>query len=416
MSHLLMIESWIEGSGRLLPPLLRSLGHTYTFVTRKPEHYQNPLHNEEHEVFRFADSVLVTETNDISSIINTVKPYQFDGVITVCDYYIEIVRKVAEVLNLPCPFPMNVKNVRDKHRMREALDNAGLDNPKYFLAKDLSEVKDSARNLNYSLVMKPVDLASSAFVRLIKTDNQLEDAFKSLEAFPLNFRDQPRNLSYLLEEYMEGDEVSVESVSYNGETTIIGITDKSITGTPYFIENGHMFPAKLTNENEFEIKEFVRKALDAVQFNYGIAHTEVKITSKGPRIVEINPRISGNYIVELIEEVTGINMLKVFIDLSLGLKPNLNKKKKDTVSAAIMFMVPSQAGKILNIKGTENLEKDPNILRFKIEDAIGKKISKPIDNACYLGHVVTIDQKGLNARNYAESALNNIQFTFETGR
>ena len=103
-------------------------------------------------------------------------------------------------------------------------------------------IRDS---LGYPLVLKPVDLASSAFVRLIRNEEDLQDAFKDLEAFPRNFRDQERDCTYLLEEYMVGNEVSVEAVSFAGETKIIGITQKSLMGDPYFVENGHMFQADL---------------------------------------------------------------------------------------------------------------------------------------------------------------------------
>ncbi|WP_199728621.1 ATP-grasp domain-containing protein [Cohnella faecalis] len=271
MAHLLMIESWVGASGNLLPPLLHSLGHTYTFVTRKPEHYQSAHSTEKHPVVRYADSVLVAETNDSAGLIKLLQPYRFDGVITVCDYYIEIAREVAKAFSLPCPFPDEVKTVRQKHLMRQALDRAGLANPSYRLAHSLPEAEEAAAAIGYPLVLKPVDLASSAFVSLIRNEKELQDGYEALEAFPLNFRDQERDCTYLLEEYMSGEEVSVESVSYYGETAVLGVTDKSVTGTPYFIENGHMFPAKLSDEARTEVTQFVRDALKAVGFDHGIA-------------------------------------------------------------------------------------------------------------------------------------------------
>lgn len=233
MAHLLMIESWVGASGNLLPPLLKSLGHTYTFVTRKLEHYQSAIRPEKHPVVQHADSVLVTETNDYASLIEFLRPYSFDGVITVCDYYIDAVREVAKAFDLPCPFPETVNTVRHKHLMRQALDRAGLANPKYRLARSLEAAELAAEEIGYPLVIKPVDLASSAFVSFIQNKNELQDAYQALEDFPLNFRDQERDSICLIEEFIEGDEVSVESVSFNGEITILGITDKSITGTPF---------------------------------------------------------------------------------------------------------------------------------------------------------------------------------------
>ncbi|CAH1195339.1 D-alanine--D-alanine ligase [Paenibacillus plantiphilus] len=413
MSHLLMIESWVGASGNLLPPLLKSLGHSYTFVTRKPQHYQSPLSTEQHPVIRHADSVLVTETNDIPGLIEFLRPYRFDGVITVCDYYIDVVREVARAYNLPCPFPDAVKNVRQKHLMRQALDRAGLANPGYRLASSWTETEEAAAAIGYPLVLKPVDLASSAFVSLIQNEKELRDAYEALEAFPLNFRDQARDCTYLLEEYMRGEEVSVESVSCNGEITILGITDKSITGTPYFIENGHMFPAKLNDDIYAEVTQFVRNALEAVGFDHGIAHTEVKLTAAGPRIVEINPRTAGNYIVELIERVTDIDLLHAFVDLSIGEQPVLTAKDSGIASAAVMFLVPPRGGTITRIEGIESLQSDEHVVRCKIEDCAGKSVETPIDNACYLGHIIAQDTEGLNARDYAEQALARITLSFE---
>lgn len=412
MSHLLMIESWVGASGNLLPPLLKSMGHTYTFVTRKPSHYQNPLSTEKHAVFRYAANVIETETNDLETLLSAVKGERYDGVITVCDYYIETVCSVAEALGLPCPFSKDVKKVRQKHFMRRYIDGAGLPNVNYRLAQTWDEVKDSAKEIGYPLVMKPVDLASSAFVKLIQSEDDLHQAFNQLASFPLNFRDQPRDCTYLLEEFLDGAEVSVESVSYGGEIHIIGITDKSITGTPYFIENGHMFPADLPDPVFKETTEYVKAVLKAVGYHHGIGHTEIKLTKNGPRIVEINPRTAGNYIVELVERVTGINLLRVFIQLSLGQKPSMNKEQRTAKSAAIMFYVPSRGGKIRSVSGEEKLKADPHVVRYKIEDCAGKTIDKPIDNACYLGHFITEDPDGNHARKYAEEALKNMEVLF----
>lgn len=413
MAHLLMIESWVGISGNLLIPLLKSLGHTYTFVTRKPEHYQNALATEKHMVFRYAESVIVTETNDVSNLIEVLRPYHFDGVITVCDYYIEIVRKVAEAFHLPCPFSAKVKTVRQKHLLRLAIDNAGLANPKYRIAHDWEEVKHAASDIGFPIVLKPVDLDSSAFVRLVQDVDDLKNAYEELENFPLNFRDQKRVSAYLIEEYMIGDEVSVESVSYHGKTTIIGVTDKSVTGKPYFIEDGHMFPAKLDDSITNELTQYVKNVLEAVGYDHGIGHTEVKLTAGGPRIVEINPRTPGNYIVELIESVTDVNLLKAFIDLSIDKEPQVDICNKRVASTAIKFLVPSRGGKISEIQGTELLKTDSHIARYHIEDCVGKIIDSPIDNVCYLGYIITQDIEGREARQYAENAIKHISIVFD---
>lgn len=413
MAHLLMVESWVGASGRMLPPLLKSLGHTYTFATRNPKHYDNSFSEEKHPVFQYANEVVIVETNDIEELKNKFISCKFDGIITVCDYYIELVKELSEILKIPCPFPKNVKNIRRKDKLREIINVSNLPNPKYKLASNLNEIKEFAKVNGFPFVLKPADLASSAFVRIIRNETDMEDAYLKLKDFPLNFRKQERDDIILLEEYMDGPEFSVESVSFNGDIKIIGITDKSLTGDPYFIENGHMFPADLSAENKNSIENFVLDVLKAVEFDNGLAHTEVKLTKNGPRIVEINPRNGGNYIVELVELVTGVNLLENFIDIAIGRKPNTTILEKNIKSAASIFIVPSEEGTIESIFGIENLKNEKNLVRYSIENCIGKYIDKPIDNACYLGHFIVKDENGLKARSYAEEILKTIKFNMK---
>ncbi|WP_172251505.1 ATP-grasp domain-containing protein [Saccharibacillus deserti] len=407
-----MIESWVGASGNLLPPLLKEKGHTYSFVTRKPLHYGEGGSQPLHPVLANAEEVLVTETNDTAGLIGFLRSYSFDGVITVCDYYIDTVREVARAFSLPCPFPDTVEHVRNKYRMREALDQAGLSNPPYRITRDWEETKAAAEQIGYPLVAKPVDLASSAFVNLIRDVEELHKAHTALEGFPLNFRDQERDRRLLLEAFMSGSEVSVESVCCAGQIHTLGITDKSVTGTPYFIENGHMFPANLNEETAEEVRLFVERALRAVGFDHGIAHTEVMLTADGPRIVEINPRTAGNYIVELVHHVTGLDLLDVFADLALGREPVLDTRNSGIQSAAIAFLVPPGEGTIARMEGLEELADDERITRFRFVDCEQRFVEAPIDNACYLGHVVAVDREGRQSRQYAEDALSRIRLHY----
>lgn len=413
MAHLLMIDSWVGGNGVILPHLLKKLGHTYTFVTRNKAHYHSDFRTEEHAVIKYADTILEADTNDTDAVLSALPHTNYDGVITTCDYYIKTVSEVATRLNLPCPFPKSVEVVRHKQKMRQALDCAGVPNAEYQLAYNWEEVVKAANAIGYPLVLKPVDLASSAFVRMIRSQNDLQDAFKDLEAFPRNFRDQERDCTYLLEEYLVGNEVSVETVSFAGKTKIIGITQKSLMGDPYFLENGHMFQADLTEDVRLDICQYVESALQAVGYDYGISHTEVKLTKNGPRIVEINPRTAGGYIVELIEIVYGVNILRAFVDLSIGKEPNVETVETGITSASVMFLISSRGGKILSVEGCETLKDDASIVAYEFEDCKNRIVGPPIDNASRLGRVIAVDKTGYRAMDYARDALSRIKLIFE---
>ncbi|SDZ24221.1 Biotin carboxylase [Lysobacter sp. yr284] len=409
MAHLLMIESWVGGTGRIFPPAIARLGHRYTFVTRNRGHYQDPRSREIHPVIEHADNVLSFDTNDVPALVEFLRAQhqalEFDGVVTICDYYIGTVAEVAQALNLPQAFSDNVVMERRKDLVREAIERAFLPNPKFAVVGEWDAVRREAQRIGYPLIVKPTDLASSAFVKLVRDEDQLRESFDALAAFPRNFREQARVPLLLLEEYMDGEEVSVEACTYRGQTTVIGITDKSVTGFPYFIEDGHMFPARLEPALAQSVEALVRGALAAVGHDHGLSHTEVKLTSKGPRIVEINPRPGGNYIAELIQRVTGIDLLDAQIELALGREPDLRRRDTGVASAAIKFLVPPRAGRALALDGAAALDADPRVARYSLAAVAGTEVSAPIDNACYLGHVVATDPDGPHARVHAERAV-----------
>ena len=122
----------------------------------------------------------------------------------------------------------------------------------------------------------------------------------------------------LLEEVLTGTEVSVEAVTVDGRTTVVGITDKSVAGPPAFVESGHMFPAGLPPTWPPRSPTSPSTPWPPSGSRHGLSHTEVMVTPAGPRLVELNPRQGGGYIFDLVHLVTGTHPLRLLVDLALG--------------------------------------------------------------------------------------------------
>ncbi|BFO16152.1 hypothetical protein SHKM778_25400 [Streptomyces sp. KM77-8] len=194
--------------------------------------------------------------------------------------------------------------------------------PRFAVHEEAAELVRAAREIGYPLVVKPVDLCAGMFVRRVDDEEQLAAAVGALAGFPVNARGQRRVPAVLLEELLDGPEVSVETVSHAGAVHVIGVTDKSVGGAPAFIETGHMFPAALSAADADAAEQTALGALKALGLTDGVvAHTEIKLTSAGPRVVEVNPRPAGNRITELVRHVTGIDLAAAFVDVSLGRAP-----------------------------------------------------------------------------------------------
>ncbi|WP_181449643.1 ATP-grasp domain-containing protein [Streptomyces cyaneus] len=408
MAHLLVVESWVGSMSRLLPRAIREGGHEFTFLTRDLHHYlRSAPEGTAHPLLGFRNAI-TAETNDIDALLPEVERLHsvlgFDGVVTSCDYYLPTVARIAGHLGLPGPGPEAVENACRKDATRRVLADAGLPGPRFAVHEEWADLARAAKEIGYPLVVKPVDLCAGMYVRRVDDEAQLAEAVRALAAFPVNARGQRRTSAVLLEELLDGPEVSVETVSHGGAVHLIGVTDKSIGGAPAFIETGHMFPAALPLADIDAAEQTTLGALKALGLTDGVvAHTEIKLTSAGPRVVEVNPRPAGNRITELVRHVTGIDLAAAFVDVALGRQPDLRRTDTGLRSAAIGFLVPDRAGTLEALDGNQ-LADDPSVLEVQLAEP-GKAVKAAGSNNEYLGHVMAGDPDGPGARDRVEDLL-----------
>ncbi|WP_246203351.1 ATP-grasp domain-containing protein [Streptomyces tailanensis] len=349
MAHLLVVESWVGSMSRLLPRAIREGGHEFTFLTRDLHHYLRSAPEGTAHPLLGARNVVTADTNDTETLLPEVARLHsvlgFDGVISSCDYYLPTVARIAGHLGLPGPGPEAVHDACRKDATRRVLADAGVPGPRFALHEEWADLARAAREIGYPLVVKPVDLCAGMYVRRVEDEAELAAAVWALADFPLNARGQRRVPAVLLEELLTGPEVSVETVSYAGAVQVVGVTDKSIGGAPAFIETGHMFPAALTAADRGAAEQTALSALKALGLTDGVvAHTEIKLTPAGPRVVEVNPRPAGNRITELIRHVTGIDLAAAAVEVALGREPDLRRRETGLRSAAVGFLVPETSG------------------------------------------------------------------------
>ncbi|GAA3465022.1 ATP-grasp domain-containing protein [Saccharothrix longispora] len=400
MGHLLMIESWVGAMSSLLPRAINETGHRFTFLTRDLQHYLRSAPAHPHPLLA-ADNVLTAETNDVPALLDHVARLhdvlRFDGVVSSCDYYLSTVARVAHHLGLPGPDPLAVERAYRKDLTRAALRDAGVPGPRFALAEDWPATAEAASDLGYPLVVKPVDLCAGMHVRRVADEAELREAFAALEAFPVNARNQPRVRTVLLEELLTGPEVSVETVTVDGVTHVVGVTDKSVAGEPWFVESGHMFPAELPTDGAEAVAV---AAIAALGLDRGVAHTEVKLTSDGPKLIEVNPRPAGNQITELVRRTTGIDLPAAYAQLAVGERPDLRPVDTGVRSAAISFLLPPRRGLLAGVDGAEALSA-PDVAQWSVKPP-GHRVGDPTSNNSYLGHVMVTDPTGPGARARAE--------------
>ena len=220
-----------------------------------------------------------------------------------------------------------------------------------------------------------------------------------------------RSGDLVVEEYLEGPEVSVETLSLDGECHVIQITDKMTTGAPYFVETGHSQPSMLPADIQLKIMEVAVAANRSIGIENGPSHTEIKVTSEGPKIIELGARLGGdNITTHLVPLSTGVNMVECCIKIALGETPDY--KTKHYKASAIRYL-ESKEGVIQKIEGVQNAGKIEGIKQISIVHGVGEHIKQVRSSVDRIGFVIAQADSAVEAMKKCENAIKEIGITYE---
>ena len=190
-----------------------------------------------------------------------------------------------------------------------------------------------ADDLNYPIIVKPIDRSGSRGITKVLNKESLEKAVLfSIKESIIG--------SAVIEEFVEGVEVSVEGVSWKGKHTILTITDKITTNAPHFVELEHHQPSLLPKEIKDRIVDITINALKSVQIEYGASHSEFKITNSGEiYAIEVGARMGGDFIgSHLVELSTGYDYIKGVIDIALNKFIEPENHNQDSSYSGVYFL------------------------------------------------------------------------------
>jgi biotin carboxylase len=245
-------------------------------------------------------------------ILSICREKQIDGICTIAsDVAAPTVAFVAENLGLIGNSYEVARRANNKYLMRLAFSVAGIPCPAYNKITSFEQLNTEAFRL--PLIVKPTDRSGSLGITKVEKFEDLHNAVET--ALQCSFKHEA-----IVEEYVEGREISVEFISYQGKHYPLQITDKVTTESPHFVELEHHQPAQLTSEQYNDIYILTKSALDALGVTNGASHSEYKITADGRiYVMEIGARMGGDFIgSDLVRLSTGYDYLKGVIEVALG--------------------------------------------------------------------------------------------------
>ena len=350
----------------------------------------------------------VISTIDIPAVVECAKKHNIDGVMTLAsDMPMRTVSAVAKELNLVGINEETAMKATNKACMREALRLFNVPIPTFYRVSSREEYDTAVSKFSASFIVKPADNSGSRGIVKVSDVKNYDAIFEAYEYS----KSSSRNGEVLVEEYMEGPEVSVETLTVNGECHIIQITDKMTTGAPHFVEMGHTQPSQLGDEIKQRIIEVTKLANKAIGITDGPSHTEIIVTQDGPKIVELGARLGGDCITtHLVPFSTGLDMVECCIKIALGEKVDIGTKV--TKGSAIRYFA-CKGGKLKKISGIDEAKLIEGVKQISIICDIGDIVSEITSSSDRIGFVIAQGMNAVDASKKCETALEMIHITTE---
>jgi biotin carboxylase len=303
---------------------------------------------------------IIVDLSSPSAIIDAVRSRggreRFAGVVTYHEFLVESAAMLAADLGWPSNDVACARRCRDKHLMRQAFEQHGVPSALSRSVSSLGEAREAIQQIGLPAVFKPVALAGSIGVMKVERQEDVQKAYEVAAGASvpgINFKNAQSTV--LVEEFLSGPEISVESVVVNGKIHTVAITRKQVGFDPYFEEIGHVVAPNEPMPEESVIRDVANRAHCALGIRFGISHAELRLTPSGPRMIEVGARLGGDLIPLLVRMATGIDLAQVAAEVACGIEPLLAPAKQSC--AAIRFIYPPEDCRVVASDNGFNREK-----------------------------------------------------------
>ena len=338
---------------------------------------------------------------DYDGTCAVVEKYGIDAIVTAAtDKPLVMMARIAEKYHFPFYSVETAQWSTDKFQMKQRFMEGGVPCAKGRLVKSADEVED----FEYPVIVKPRDNSGSRGVKLCRSKEELEVSLgEALEVSRLD--------TVLVEEFIEGQEYSIEALHYNDlshspfvvsgnepiangqkpkvKSKVIQFTEKKTTEFPYNVELGHIQPANISEENKQKIREFITKIGNALNFENCPSHTELKINDRGIFVIETSPRLGGDYITSTLTPLsTGINMEDELLKIALG--EQINPQPEQIQFSGVRFFAFEEGSAIKHVPDVEFVKNWPHVVDFSFNLQKGEKVHQITSSLNRYGHITLI--------------------------
>ena len=330
-------------------------------------------------------------------------------VIPALEYSVVAAAVLAEHLGVPGAGSSAARVFTDKIELRRVAAKAGIPGPRFAEVRNAYELSGAVAAVSPSgndLVLKPANRAGSIGVEVFSPSADLDAAWARMTMATDAQLVPDRELSwrYLVEERMEGVEVSVECLVVNGVVHFVNFTDKITADGAHPVELGHVVPGPLAEPHRDHLVDLMERLIHATGFCTGILHAEWFLTASGPGLVECAARIPGDRITDLISHAYEQEFLPEYLTVLRGNRPRMRQKPR--CASAIRFL-QSPPGQVLSVLGLDRAASLPGVQAVNCSVVEGQRIQTLRSSWDRVGSVLATgadaDEALRNATTAAES-------------
>jgi biotin carboxylase len=324
------------------------------------------------------------------------------------EYSVETAAHLAAKLGLRGLDPATVGALRDKLRMQRTLGPLGTSTG--VLVDPADDGTGASAGLRFPAVVKPVDGCGSLMVRRVESAEQLRAELAVIRRAPVDDMGKQVGAEVLVEPYIDGPEFSVEGNVADGRVTVAAVTEKWLSPEPHFVELGHAVEARLDAAERALLADTAVKAVEALGVNVGAFHAEVRLSTRGPVVIEVAARLGGDLIPDLVARVHGRDLYEATVRAFAGLPiPELESEQEhDTpvplrarVAAVRFFAVDREIRMLADPQRiTAEIARIPGCEQVALHAVTGQILRPATDFRQRFGHaLITADDRDeLDAR------------------
>jgi len=269
-------------------------------------------------------------TDPAAVLIATAPVGEVEGVVNCSESCLRSQAALVQRHGVPGIDPATAALCRDKRLMMERFAAAGVPIGRREVVSDIAEIPAAAREIGCPGVLKPSTGVASLFTVRYDSEADLDRWFSEFHAAASDHHSAAiREMEgrWLVEEYLDGPGFSVESVTLDGETTHVAVCRKGEMAKPFFLETGHTCTAPVAPAVLDELTDVAGRAIAALGIRDGVTHSEMKLTDRGVRMLEVGARMGGGSIRQVVELATGVDLLAATLELARGRHPDVERTR-----------------------------------------------------------------------------------------